>query len=345
MSEDKLKKQFQTYVSHQMPKAENIEIGFINPIFGGASRQTYSIELNYTLDGKNVSQRVILRREIKSGIVETSCATEWEAYNAFYNTDVPVPRVLWIEQDSKWLDGPFFVMEEITGCQTSHYAFAQPPYNAVREKAGETFCRIMGTIHLTDSADIGLNIKLETPAPHECWKRELDYWEADANKNELEPNPIFRAAIRWLRRNPPLPAQKVTIIHGDMRAGNFLFNEKGDIPAILDWEMMHLGDPLEDLTYSLNKLWTWSEPDLMGFMIPRQQAIRIWEQTTGFKADPDSLFWWEVFTSIKAMAIWTSMNKTYVTATNTDPIICFGGLWAMDLQRRILFDQMKEARS
>lgn len=345
MSEDKLAEQFKAYVSHQIPEAQGIEIGFMNPIFGGASRHTYSVELNYTLDGGEISQRVILRLEATSGIVDTRTKTEWDACLAFYGTDVPVPRPIWLEEDAKWLGSPFIVVEEITGCQDSHYYFMQPPYDALREKIGETFCKIMGAIHLTDPASVGLENKLEVPAPDQCWSKELDYWEAEANKHELEPHPVLRAAIRWLRRNPPPPARKVGIVHGDMRAGNFLYNEKGEIRAILDWEMMHMGDPLEDLAWSMNRVFYQADPDrIMGLLLSRQQAVNIWQETTGFKVNPASLFWWEVFSSVKGMAIWISMSKTYATGATTDPTICFGGLMATDIQDRILIDQMREAR-
>ena len=93
----------------------------------------------------------------------------------------------------------------------------------------------------------------------------------------------------------------------------------------------------------MNKLWTWIEPELIGIMIPREKGIRIWEETTGFKVDRKALFWWEVFTSVKSMAIWLTMNKTYATGANTDPVIGWGGIWAMDLQRRTLMEQMRRA--
>ena len=342
MTVDDLTKRFKAYIDHELPEAQNIEIGFVNQIFGGASRETFSIQLSYVLQGEPVSQRVILRREFEFGIIETSVDTECEAYRAFYNTSVPVPEVLWSEQDPRWMGTPFYVMEEILDCHSSHSVFSDPRYHTVRDRVGETFCRIMATIATTDPHDVGLVDKLEAVAPERCWKRELDYWEKDADKNELEPHAVFRAAIRWLRRNPPPPAQKVVIVHGDMRAGNFLFSPEGEIRAILDWEMMHMGDPLEDLTWSMNRLWTWSEPDRIGFMIPREQGIKTWVEASGFKADRDALFWWEVFTSVKSMAIWISMNKTYASGANTEPFIGYGGIWAMDVQRRILFDQMRD---
>lgn len=341
MTETELIESFKAYVASQMPDAENFEIGLVNPIFGGASRQTFSLELNYTRKGEAVSQRIILRREFESGIIQTSINTEFDAYQAFYGTGVPVPRVMWRETDPKWLGTPFYVMEEVLDCEDRHMLFSVPPYQEVRDKVGEAFFRIMATIARTDPAEVGLEGKLEPVAPEDCWRRELDYWEADADRNELEPHPVFRAAVRWLRRNPPPPAQKIVIVHGDMRAGNFLFDRQGEIRAILDWEMMHLGDPLEDLAWSMNRLWSWSEPEKIGFMIPRERGIELWQEASGFKADRGALFWWELFTSVKAIAIWISMNNVYTTGKNTDPIVGYGGIWATDLQRRIVLSQMR----
>ena len=73
------------------------------------------------------------------------------------------------------------------------------------------------------------------------------------DRNELEPQPIIRAAIRWLRANPPPPPERVSVVHGDYRVGNFLYTKEG-IHGIVDWEMAHLGDPLEDLAWSFMEL-------------------------------------------------------------------------------------------
>jgi aminoglycoside phosphotransferase (APT) family kinase protein len=342
MKEADVAKQFEAYVAHRMPEASRIEINSVLPIVSGASRQTFSMQLNVQTEVTKTSRHVILRREFESGIIDTKTRTEWEAYRAFAKTDVPVPEQIWFEEDPKWMGSPFLVMEEVLDCQASFLLFSAPPYDVVREKIGERFCNIMGTIPRTDPASVGLEGKLEKPAADECWTRELDYWEADIDKNQLEPHPVLRAAIRWLRRNPPPSAEEVVIVHGDMRPGNFLYNEAGEIKAMLDWEMMHMGDPLEDLAWALNRLWSWSEPDRLGLMLPREHAIQSWEDVSGFTANPDALFWWEVFASVKGLAIWASMNKVYATGGNTDALIGFGGMWAWDIQSRILIDQMRE---
>ncbi|MEW6443242.1 MAG: phosphotransferase family protein [bacterium] len=343
MTAQELAQRFCAYLAHRLPDARDIRVPLVNPIFGGASRETFSMELSYRTLLEPVSQRVILRREFESGIIDTSIATEYKAYQAFRSSQVPVPRVFWSEHDPRWLGTPFYVMEEILDCEALHVLFSAPPFRSVREQVGRSFCTIMGTIARTDPAAVGLRDGLEPVAPEDCWKRELTYWMKKAEESELEPQPVLRAAIRWLWRRPPPPARKIAIVHGDMRAGNFLFNEDGVIRAVLDWEMMHLGDPLEDLSWSLNRLWSWTEPDRIGIMIPREEGIRVWEEASGQKVDLQALFWWEVFTSVKSMAIWLSMNKKYATGANTDPIVGYGGIWALDLQRRILMEQMRRA--
>ena len=101
------------------------------------------------------------------------------------------------------------------------------------------------------------------------------------DEDELEPQPITRAVIRWLRRHPPPPAQKLSVVHADYRTGNFLFDAEGEIRAILDWEMAHLGDPLEDLAWGINAVWMWSRDGLAGSLLPKADAIRIWEEASG----------------------------------------------------------------
>jgi len=137
--------------------------------------------------------------------------------------------------------------EEIAGFESSPAAIGQPPYAERREQLGRRKWEILGRIAAADPAAIGLTGCMQAPAPEDCWRRELDYWEGVIDADELSPWPIARAAIRRLRRSPPPPAQKLSVVHGDFRTGNFLYDGQGGIHAILDWEMVHLGDPLEDL--------------------------------------------------------------------------------------------------
>ena len=150
----------------------------------------------------------------------------------------------------------------------------------------------------------------------------------------------MRAALRWLKRNPPPPSQKIAVVHGDYRTGNFLYDETGAIRAILDWEMSHLGDPLEDLGWAIDPLWSGGNPARPGGMLPRSEAIAVWEKASGLKADPAALFWWEIFASLKGAAIWMSAAREYAEGRNTDPINAFSGWYTLAFHNAILAERL-----
>ena len=160
------------------------------------------------------------------------------------------------------------------------------------------------------------------------------------DEDESEPQPIARAAIRRLRRNPPPPAQKISVVHGDYRTGNFLVDTKGDIRAILDWEMAHLGDPLEDLAWALDPLWSHGDPSHPAGTVARDRAIAIWEESSGLCADPHALAWWEIFASLKGLAIWISAAREYAEGRNTEPVNAFSGWYCLAFHNKVLADRL-----
>jgi aminoglycoside phosphotransferase (APT) family kinase protein len=241
---------------------------------------------------------------------------------------VPVPEPLWLEEDAQWLDYPFFIMQELSGLESSPQAIVAPPYAEHAQKLAQQKWSILGEISKADPAAIGVDEVMRPVAPEQCWRRELDFWENDLDADELCPQPIIRAAIRWLRRNPPPPAQKVCVVHGDFRTGNVLYDTDGNIRAMLDWEMAHLGDPLEDLAWSLNPIWRWARDERAGGLASREEAIRIWQESSGLQADPQALRWWDVFSTVKGQAIWVSGAKEFSTGKNQEVILALSS-WLM----------------
>jgi aminoglycoside phosphotransferase (APT) family kinase protein len=309
------------YISSVLPKAQALRVEGLERIFGGASRETYRFVLRYEEQGEAVSRRLILRRDPPGSLIETDRAVEFGAYRAFQDTSVPVPEALWLEEDTRWLDHPFFIMQELAGFEASPQQIAQPPYAQHARKLAQQKWTILGEIAKADPHERGLDSVMKAVEPEECWQREVDYWEAEVDKDELAPQPIVRAAIRWLRRSPPPPPKRASVVHGDFRTGNFLYDQAGTIHAILDWEMAHLGDPLEDLAWSINPVWRWAGDDRAGGLVTRDEAIAIWEKSSDLVADPEALRWWEVFSSLKGQAIWISGAKEFSDGVNQDLIL------------------------
>lgn len=315
------------YIATRMPHASDIAVEDLSRISGGASRETYRFRLTWTQDGTRRDRKLILRRDPPTSLIETERRIEFEAYRAFRGSAVPVPEMLWLEEESDALDHPFFIAEEIAGFQASPQMLFGPPYVETLPKLGERKWTILAEIAKADPVAIGLADVMPAVAADACWNRELSYWEGVLDEDEVQPLPIIRAAIRWLRANPPPPAQKVGVVHGDYRTGNFLYDDAGGIHGILDWEMAHLGDPLEDLGWSLNPVWSFGA-GVAGGLLPRAEAVAIWERASGLKADPAALHWWELFNCVKGQAIWVSSARAWLDGGNREPIMVYPP-WAL----------------
>jgi aminoglycoside phosphotransferase (APT) family kinase protein len=327
------------YIAGKMPAVADVAVSDLERISGGASRETYRFRLRYAEDGASRERRLILRRDPPASLIDTERRIEFEAYHAFHGSAVPVPQMLWLEEADDALDHPFFIAEELSGFQAAPQLLFAGGYEAVLAKVAERKWTILGEISKADPKALGLDRWMEVPALDACWKRELDYWEGVIDREEAEPYPITRAAIRWLRANPPPPAQKLSLVHGDYRTGNFLYDETGDIRGVLDWEMAHLGDPLEDLAWGLQPVWQFSR-GLSGGLARQEDAVATWERVSGLKADPAALHWWILFNCVKGQGIWVGSARAFLDGGNRDPIIIYSAWWLLNIQERAMLKVM-----
>ena len=328
-----------SYIAGRMPRASEIAVSGLERISGGASRETYRFRLAYREGGQAHARKLILRRDPPASLIDTERRVEFEAYRAFHGSTVPVPRMLWLEEADDPLDHPFFIAEELTGFQAAPQMLFAGAYDAVLPRVAERKWTILGEIGRADPVALGLDKVMPVPALDACWSRELDHWEAIFDSGEAEPQPFARAAIRWLRANPPPPAQKLSVVHGDYRTGNFLYDEQGEIHGVLDWEMAHLGDPLEDLAWGFNPIWSFGR-GLAGGLVPRAEAIAIWERASGLVADTSALHWWTLFNCVKGQGIWVGSARAFIGGGNREPIMVYPAWWLLNAQDRAILKVM-----
>ncbi|MDB5433467.1 MAG: phosphotransferase family protein [Caulobacter sp.] len=306
----------------------------LSRIPGGASRETYRFDA--VVDGAR--RGLILRRDPPGSLIDTDRRLEFLAYQSFFGR-APVPEPIALEEGGAELERPFFIMSRVDGGKAAG-PFGANPYGEHAGAIGEQFFTALGAIAAADPATLPIAEAAEAPALDACWKRELDYWEGVINADELHPQPIVRAAMRRLRRNPPPPAVKLCVVHGDYRSGNFLHDEKGKMLTILDWEMAHLGDPLEDLGWATDPLWSHGETERVSGMLPLEEAFALWEAASGLKVDRKAFEWWSLFASVKGQAIWTSSAKEYRDGGLKDPVLGFSGWYTARRQDVILADRL-----
>lgn len=306
---------------------------------GGASRHTWRAEVSA---GGRV-RSLIFRFDPEVSLLESNRAVEVGCYRAMADVAaVPVPAVLHDEDDPAWIGMPFFVMEAVEGDSNGGRLAALPPDQ--RRCLAEEFARVLAAIAACDWS--GLAGLLPEVAPESAWSTELARWEAVLDAHELSPMPITRAAIRWLRRNPPPPPERVSLVHGDCRAGNFL-QDGEHITAVLDWEMAHLGDPVEDLTWGWLRNWRYdmASPELVGGLCTRDDAIAMWSNATGLTPDPHALVWWELLGNVKAVAIWTTGGRQFADGATGDVLLGLIPWLYTDKQEEWMLDLLDEARA
>ena len=337
-NEIQLGEEFVNYYSEF--KQEIFSLKSISRIFGGASRETYRLSI---LNKDLIETNLIYRRTQSSALIETDQLTEYSAYLAFQNSKVPVPKTIAIEESLDTLGAPFMVMEELGGVAAS--PFDQEAYSPYEEKLGNQFWNILGEIVLKDIDDPNLASIPGMKSKEFCWKRELDHWVEVIRQDSYSVEPILEAAIRELYRNHPKDSAKRCLVHGDYRNGNFLSKE-GVLVGILDWEMAHIGDPLEDLAWAMSPIWCWKDHDRPSYLIKRKQALDVWQKKTQIEIEIESLAWWELFACVKGLAIWISAGHEFITGSNTDPINLFSAWIPGDIHMEIILETLeKEFRS
>lgn len=324
------------YLTHRMPAARSMQIEGLRRIPGGASRETWSFDASWEEDHAPCRGGFILRRDPDASLLVTEREREYTIYQALDGTAVPVPRARWLEPDPCWLDRPFFIMDRIDGCQTSGDLLAGPEYEAVRPTVAARKMQILAALHALDWRALGLDVLSPPEAAAECAGRELAHWRSIITAEALEPQPVLEAAMAWLAANLPPPASRIVLVHGDYRTGNFLYNSQGQILGVLDWEMAHLGDPMEDLAWLAMRSWRYRHPQLAGGLLPRAELFKLYEQAGGVPVHEGAIRWWEVLGNLKLAGIFLTGARSFVEGRTTEIMMALVGRMLPPLEAEIL---------
>ncbi|HKY68899.1 MAG TPA: phosphotransferase, partial [Acidimicrobiales bacterium] len=128
-----------------------------------------------------------------------------------------------------------------------------------------------------------------------------------------EPHPAFELGFRWLERHrPPSVGARETVVHGDFRNGNLVVDAEG-LAAVLDWELAHRGDPLEDLGWLCVRAWRFGAPGRVGGFGEVDELVGAYEASSGEPVDRAALHWWEVLGTLKWGIICAVQANTHLT--------------------------------
>jgi aminoglycoside phosphotransferase (APT) family kinase protein len=262
---------------------DGVRVQHLRQLTGGASRETWYLE---AVGADAAARPLILRRDPLAETTSAGFATEAAVLRAARDAGVPEPAVLAHSDDPAVLGAPFVLMEWIEGETLARRILRDDAFAAVRPRLAEQCGEILAHIHAIDADAIPA---LEPFEPVGLLRGLLDGYE--------ERSPAFELGLRWLEAHRPAPVAP-TVVHGDFRNGNLIVGPDG-VRAVLDWELVHVGDPMEDLGYLCARVWRFGGAGPVGGFGAYDDLFRGYEQAGGRRVDPDAVLWWEVWSALR----------------------------------------------
>jgi len=270
----------------------------------GFSQETFVVEAT---TGRR-KRGFVVKREPVAGLLEPyDLEPEFRVLHALSDDPLPSPPTPWFERDPGVLDRSFYVMERLPGevPVPAMKADGSGPFDdAERAAIGPQVVRALADLHAVDWRARGLAF-LGDPGPGTAAaRREIERWAARLERTAYPAPPILATALLWLRRHAPA-TDVVTLVHGDYRLGNFLVERAGAstrLTGILDWEMVHLGDPLEDVAWCCSPLWR-AGSDLASALMTPDAFAAAYAAVARRAADPERLRFYDVLALVKMSVI------------------------------------------
>lgn len=303
---------------------------------GGASKIQMGFTLHWNEPGVGpTATRLVARMEPAESLNSTSRQREFELLAAFAGV-IPVPRVYWVDPDGTWFPEPALVYAFAEG--TTKPRAVQGKVAGIgtnygpelRQRLVPDFVGYLAKIHNFDPATQAFAAFDRPPlgtTQSALWQlnRARRIWEEDRG----EELPLMEVASSWLERNLPT-LDRVSVVHGDYRSGNFLFDEStARITAVLDWERGYLGDRHRDLAWTTAEQYGhWSEDGktfLASGIAPINELLERYEEASGLRVDPVRLRYYRIFNcyQIVVTALASSYRVVKLGKTHQDVLIAW----------------------
>ena len=217
--------------------------GFDGPIEaekfqGGQSNPTFLL--------KTPARNYVLRRKPPGQLLKSAHAVdrEFRVQRALQDTDVPVSKMHVLCEDDAVIGSMFYVMDHIDG-RNFNEPTMKGETNATRAGVIDDMTRVLAALHDVDPEAVGLG---DYGPPGHYLERQTARWTKQYRASETDDIPAMNALIARLEKEMPADDGQRTLVHGDYRIDNMMFERDGvKCLAVLDWELSTLGHPFADL--------------------------------------------------------------------------------------------------
>lgn len=320
MDDQELTARLEAFLASRMAPDAPLRIVQLDRSTEGFSQETFRVELELAGGAR---RGFVLKREPLAGLLEPyDLEPEFRVLHALSDDPLPSPPTPWFERDPAVLERTFYVMERLPGdvpVPAPRPDGGPPIDDADRPGLAADVVAALARLHAIDWRAHGFDFLGVPAGGRDAAARELARWERRIAASELPIDPPLAEALCWLRRNLP-ETSETTLVHGDFRLGNFLVvrdDSGARLSGLLDWEMVHLGDPLEDVAWCISPLWRGGTP-YAGALLPPEELVAAWEAATGRAADPRRLEFYGVLAIVKMIAIMLTGLRAFRDGRSTD---------------------------
>lgn len=266
---------------------------------GGASRETWHVDVR---PDRGAPFPVIVRRDPPGHGEPARMRGEVACLGAAGRAGAPVPAVLASGDTAPGIDAPFIVMDKLPGEALPRRIQRDRQYEDIRPRLAWQMGHVLGRIHSADIAELGMLDSTDPVAAIEATYLAFD-----------EPRPAVEIGLRRLRENR-LPARPHALVHGDFRLGNLLVAPDG-LHGVLDWELAHLGDPVEDLGWLCVRAWRFGATAPVAGVGDRNDLLDGYEHATGDRPTREELHWWEVYGTLRWLVLSRFQAERHLSGT------------------------------
>ena len=245
---------------------------------GGASRETWS----FRADG----ERRILQKARAGSPGAGTMEVEAALIRAADAAGVPVATVIASGTGDDAIGAAYLVADFVDGETIARKILRDDEYADARTSFAADCGRALAAIHRIDPATAP---GLERVDQVRQYREVLDAFG--------DPVPAFELAFAWLEANRP-DGTGEAVVHGDFRLGNLMVGPDG-LRAVVDWELAHLGDPMEDLGWLCVRAWRFRGDQPVGGIGSYDELFSAYGEAAGIEVDPEVVRWWEVLGTLK----------------------------------------------
>jgi aminoglycoside phosphotransferase (APT) family kinase protein len=284
--------------------------GSCKPLHGGACQENYRVDL--MLDGKPLT--LALRSDAASSLPHSlRRRDEYEVLNAAAAAGVKTPAARWLSPGLLHEGRDAYFLDWAPGEAIGRRIVRNPELAEARKRLPQQLGESLARIHRVAPQTVQLPLDVPADGPARTALARLKKMLAETPGSY----PAIEYGLAWLAARLP-KTEKVVLVHGDYRTGNFLVTPDG-LAAILDWEFSHWGSPYEDLAWISVRDWRFGRLELpVGGFAKREPFYAAYEQAGGDRVDIEQVLWWEVFGNLGWAVGSVLQGERYLSGAQTD---------------------------